>query len=395
MLRRTDERPDDRDGTESRGHRADHVEAAGTTRRLGDVATGEHEDGDADRDVDEQRPAPGADVGDEAADEQADGGAGRGDGTEQGERPVPRGLVGCAGGEQGQHARRGHGGADALEGAGDDQLARGLREPAEQGEEREDAQPELEHAEAAADVAEATAEQEEPAEGERVGVEHPGQRGRAEAEVGVDARERDVHHGDVQHQHELGHEHDRDPRRGATGVRRQLGREVPLSLGVASGQCRRHGVVFLVWPRDEEPMYSVTEKFSAWRKLYGDTLRLASEVDHARRCAAQPGAADRGRPRGLPRAGVRRLARRGGQARRRRRRDALPALPEPRRPDGRDHAELGRPGERRRRQGPRPRGRAARPAAVVVRDLRRADQHAQGRAGQDHQRDGRRVRRRS
>src|ERR1044071_7209479 len=27
------------------------------------------------------------------------------------------------------------------------------------------------------------------------------------------------------------------------------------------------------------PMYAVTEKFSAWRRLYGDSLRFASEVD--------------------------------------------------------------------------------------------------------------------
>ena len=42
---------------------------------------------------------------------------------------------------------------------------------------------------------------------------------------------------------------------------------------------------------------------------------------------------------------------------------ALPALPEPREPARRDHAELGRPGRRGRRQGARPRGTAARPAA--------------------------------
>src|SRR4051794_21813714 len=38
---------------------------------------------------------------------------------------------------------------------------------------------------------------------------------------------------------------------------------------------------------------SVTEKFLGWRRLYGDTLRFASEVGHARRCPAQPRAADR------------------------------------------------------------------------------------------------------
>ena len=59
-----------------------------------------------------------------------------GDGAEEGEGPVAGGLVGGAGGEQGQDARGGHGGADALEGAGDDQLGRGLGEAAEQRERR-------------------------------------------------------------------------------------------------------------------------------------------------------------------------------------------------------------------------------------------------------------------
>ena len=133
--------------------------------------------------------------------------------------------------------------------------------------------------EAAANVAETTAEEEKPAEGERVGVEHPRQRRRAEAEVGVDARERDVHHGDVQHQHELGHEHDRDPRRGATGVRRQVAREVPLSVGVAGGQCEMTRELMSLSGPERRADVLCNGEVLRLEKLYGDTLRLASEVD--------------------------------------------------------------------------------------------------------------------
>ena len=65
-------------------------------------------------------------------------------------------------------------------------------------------------------------------------------------------------------------------------------------------------------------------------------------------------------------------------------------FPTPRRPHRRDHAELGRPGRRGRRQGARPRGLAARRCSLaLVRGVRRADQPAQGRSGQDHLGDGR------
>ena len=64
-----------------------------------------------------------------------------------------------------------------------------LGEAAEGGADGEDGQADLEDLESAEDVAEPAAEQQQAAEGERVGVEHPRQRRRAEAEVGVDAGE--------------------------------------------------------------------------------------------------------------------------------------------------------------------------------------------------------------
>ncbi len=57
--------------------------------------------------------------------------------------------------------------------------------------------------------ASAPAEQEEPAEHQRVGVQDPGQALLREADVALDRRQRDVDHGRVQDDHEL---RDRDQR---------------------------------------------------------------------------------------------------------------------------------------------------------------------------------------
>src|SRR5689334_23913574 len=50
---------------------------------LGDEARCEGQDDKADRDVDEEGPAPRAHVGEESAEQQAEGGASGGDGTEE------------------------------------------------------------------------------------------------------------------------------------------------------------------------------------------------------------------------------------------------------------------------------------------------------------------------
>ncbi|MNC89451.1 hypothetical protein D3C83_53890 [compost metagenome] len=47
-----------------------------------------------------------------------------------------------------------------------------------------------------------TAQQEQTAEGERVGVDHPLQAARPEAETGGDLRQSHVHHGDIDGHHE-------------------------------------------------------------------------------------------------------------------------------------------------------------------------------------------------
>ena len=59
-------------------------------------------------------------------------------------------------------------------------------------------------------VAGAAAEQQQPAEGQRVGAHHPRQAGRGEVQRGLDVGERHVHDGGVDGEHELADDDDRE-----------------------------------------------------------------------------------------------------------------------------------------------------------------------------------------
>ena len=69
--------------------------------------------------------------------------------------------------------------------------------------------PAQEHPAPAEDVTGAAAEQQQAAERQRVGVQHPGQAGRGEVQAVGDARQGDVHHGHVENDHQLGAQDDR------------------------------------------------------------------------------------------------------------------------------------------------------------------------------------------
>ena len=76
-----------------------------------------------------------------------------------------------------------------------------------------------------------------PPNDERVAVDHPLQVRGAEAEVGLDRRQRDVHDGRVEHDHELreAHDHEHEPAVALAG-RGQLGdSHAPTSWGAGSG----------------------------------------------------------------------------------------------------------------------------------------------------------------
>ena len=100
---------------------------------------------------------------------------------------------------RGRHERR----AEALGAARDDQPRLAVGEPAEQRRGREEDEPGEEDPLAADQVAGATAEQQEPAEQQRVRVDDPLEARLGEPELRLDRRERDVHDRRVEDHHEL------------------------------------------------------------------------------------------------------------------------------------------------------------------------------------------------
>ena len=108
--------------------------------------------------------------------------------------------------EQGHHQRernrRRHRAADALDGARGDEHLLVVASAAGQRREREERDADQEQPPVAEEVAEPPAEQQEAAEGEQVGVHDPRERRLREAEVLADRRQRDVHDGRVEHDHQ-------------------------------------------------------------------------------------------------------------------------------------------------------------------------------------------------
>lgn len=136
--------------------------------------------------------------------QQADRGAGARHRGEDAERLVAFRPFLEVGGDQREGGRRADRAADALQGACGQQHAAVLRESAEQRGEAEEQGADDEHPAAAEDVARPAAEQQQPAEGEGVRVDDPGQVGGGELQHVPDLRQRDVHDRGVEHHHQLG-----------------------------------------------------------------------------------------------------------------------------------------------------------------------------------------------
>ncbi len=120
------------------------------------------------------------------------------------------------GGELGDDDREDHGGlggrARALEQARGDHGALRGREPAEQRRQREGDHAREEHPLAADQVAEPAGQEQQAAEGDEERVDHPGEVRLAEAEIGLDRGQRDVHDRDVEDDHQLGEADDGEGR---------------------------------------------------------------------------------------------------------------------------------------------------------------------------------------
>ena len=163
-----------------------------------------------DGNVDEEDPGPAQVRGKDAAEQDADRGAAAGCRTVDAERAV---AVAALGEDRHQERERGRCeecSAEPLEGAERDQ---GRLRPGEAAQERarcEQGQARNEEASAAEQVSEPAPEQERTAEEDRVGGDHPLQALLREAEVGLDRRQRDVDNRDVEDDHELRSDDERE-----------------------------------------------------------------------------------------------------------------------------------------------------------------------------------------
>src|SRR6476646_8129346 len=195
------------EGREAEGdrRRAGDVEGADLLLgvRFGNQARAQRGGGDPDRDVDPEDPFPADVFGQDPTEQDPGGAAGAGDRAPDAQRFVALGAVAEGGGDDREGGGGEDRGAEALHGAGGDQLAGGARQTAGQRSEGEEHQPEHEDAAAAEQVGKPAAEQEEAAEGEHVGVDQPGQAALAEVECVFDRRQGDVDDRGVQHDHEL------------------------------------------------------------------------------------------------------------------------------------------------------------------------------------------------
>ena len=136
-----------------------------------------------------------------------------------------------------------------------------------------------EDAPAAVDVAEPAAEQQQAAEGQRVGGDDPLEPGTAEAEGALDVRQRDVHDGGVEDDHELGGgDHDERQAQAARDVGRTVhGRRVGLRVvrGDAVSAARR---VLRSWDdsrREEECGQFQSNYLTGDRQTWAEPVRAA------------------------------------------------------------------------------------------------------------------------
>ena len=216
-----DQREDESHRAQRDGRRALDVVAAADALgpALGEEPRRQQEDRRADRHVDEEDPAPAEQLDDHATEQEAGRAAGAGDRAPDAERPVALAALRERREDDRQRRGRDHRAAEALRAAGDQQRRLRLRQPAGDRRAREQRHAGHEQATTTEPVGRAPAEQQEPSEEQRVGVEHPRQVLLGEADVALDARQRDVHDARVEHHHELGHRDDGEHRVGARRLR--------------------------------------------------------------------------------------------------------------------------------------------------------------------------------
>ncbi len=179
--------------------------------RLTKQSRREQRGGHPDRNVDQEHGSPAEELDQHAAQYLAGHEADRRGSTVFTERAVTPRALGKPGRDQGERSRRDDGCAGALDHARRDQQHRVLREAAGQRGRREGQQPGDEHPAAAEQIGGAAAQDQQPAECDRVTGDHPLHRGGREAEFPLDGGQGHVHDAEVEHHHEGGGQDQRQP----------------------------------------------------------------------------------------------------------------------------------------------------------------------------------------
>ncbi|MGF6748508.1 flagellar biosynthesis GTPase FlhF [Paraburkholderia sp. MM5482-R1] len=152
---------------------------------------------------------PAQQVGEQSAEQHADAAAARADKAIHAHRLRAFAGFGEQIHDQRQRYRRDDRTAQALHGARGDQQHLRIREAAGERSEREERNAAEKQLAVSVQIAKPAAEQQAAAERQHVGVDDPHERSFAKAEIGCDGRQRDVHDGRVEHDHQYAEaEHD-------------------------------------------------------------------------------------------------------------------------------------------------------------------------------------------
>ena len=188
-----------------------------SARALRDEAERQEQHQRPDGDVDEEDPLPAEVLRQDPAEEHARRGARAPERAPDPQRLVALGALAKGRRHDREGGRRDDRRAEALHGARADQDVGAVGEPAGKRGEREDDEPDDEDQPPPEQVGHPAAEQEEAAEGDRVGGDHPLHGLLGDVEVDLDRRNRDVHDRDVENGHEERGADDREDQPAAVG----------------------------------------------------------------------------------------------------------------------------------------------------------------------------------
>jgi hypothetical protein len=186
------------------GDGAPHIElgAAGLPLAAGQQHHAQRKHRGAYGQVDQEDPVPVQRIGQHAAQQHADAAATGADKAVDTHGLGALGRLGEKIHDERERNRRHHRAAQALHGARHDQQHLRIGQAAGQRGHRKEREPRQEEPAVAIQIAQPPAQQQEAAEGQHVGVDHPDQRGLGKGQVGADGRQGHVHDGGVEHDHQ-------------------------------------------------------------------------------------------------------------------------------------------------------------------------------------------------